>query len=342
MAHEIESTDRFGEVRSRGQRAWHGLGEELPAGLSAVQGFFRLGLGWLTEMVELVGKYTNPVTGETQEIPFPEHRGHLRLDNLTGLGVVGEGYKPVQNEQLAKFADALTGSMGGVELETAGSLRGGRRIFALVRLPKVIEVTDRDILKQYVLISNSHDGSSSFQVYPTLVRVVCRNTQRLSEIRDAHKGCAFRHTGDVGQKIQVARETLGIILNETERVEGMIMAMKAITLNQVETYSFMLDVFNATFGEVDSTSDDEAAKKAVARRDKVLAQWKANLENENQDLPGIRGTAWAAYNAITEYHDHQRGRFRPISETDSRIHSNLWGVSHRSKAIAFKAAMALA
>ena len=46
MAHEINATDVFGEVRARGERAWHGLGVELPTGLGAWEAFQQIGLGW--------------------------------------------------------------------------------------------------------------------------------------------------------------------------------------------------------------------------------------------------------------------------------------------------------
>jgi len=39
MAHEIRSSDRFGEVRANGQRAWHGLGVEIPEGIDTVAAF---------------------------------------------------------------------------------------------------------------------------------------------------------------------------------------------------------------------------------------------------------------------------------------------------------------
>jgi phage/plasmid-like protein (TIGR03299 family) len=332
VAHEITLSDRFGEVRKTGQRAWHGLGIEIEPGLTAVEGFKRIGLGWETELTPLT-TVVETANG-TIRIPLPDHQAHVRLDNLEILGVVGDGYQKIPNQDVAQFADALTGLQGGVEMETGGSLRGGRRIFALVKLPKLIEVTDQDILAQYILLCNSHDGTAAFQCYPTSVRVVCANTLRMSE-RDLGRGIKFRHTGDIQQKIAFAQQALGIVLKESERLEAMVKALRATNLTSSSTREMMLEVYNETFGAVDDTNP-----KSVERRDKIVGEWEANLSDERQMLDGIRGTAWAAYNAVSQWHDHERGRFRSVLESDSRIHSNLFGVSHRHKKVAFGAAMA--
>lgn len=334
MSHEITNSDAYGEVRSRGNRAWHGLGIEIPAGIGAEDGFERIGLGWDTELCPLTTVLETPEG--TIRIPLPEHQAHVRKDNRSVLGVVGSGYQQIPNKAMAQFADALVGLQGGIELETGGSLRGGRRVFALVRLPKVIEVTQQDILKQYVLLSNSHDGSAAFQVYPTSIRVVCANTLRWSE-RDAGRGIKFRHSGDIQQKIEFARQALGIVLKESERLESMARALRAVQLDTTSTKQYMLEVYHETFGKVDETDE-----KATQRRDKIVGEWIANLSDERQMLDGIRGTAWAAYNAISQWHDHERGRFRSVFESDARVHSNLWGTAHRAKKAAFDAALARA
>lgn len=339
MAHGITSSDSFGEVRSRGERAWHGLGLEIPAGLSAVAGFERIGLGWETELCPLYALFDED--GQQVRLPVKEFLAHVRKDNKDVLGVVGEGYQPIGNKELAEFCDALAGLDKAINIETGGSLRGGRRVFACVRLPRDIEVTNKDILQQYVVVSNSHDGSAAFSCYPTSIRVVCANTLRWSE-RDAGRGVKFRHTGDVRQKIEFARQALGIALGENERFAGMVMALKAVKLTAASTLEFMRTVYTETFGAIDEVSTEEVAVRARARREKIMGEWVKNLSDEAQTLPGIDGSAWAAYNAISQWHDHERGRFGGVDVSDARVHSNLWGVSHLAKKVAWKAALALA
>ena len=341
MAHEIESTDAFGEVQENGERAWHGLGVEIPNGVGAWDAFQQIGLDWETELCPLT---TVVETSQgTKRVPIEKHFAHVRKDTENVLGVVSEGYKPISNRELADFADALVGADAAVVTETAGSLRHGKRVFALVRLPKAIEVTDEDILNQYVLLSNSHDGSSAFQVYPTSVRVVCANTLRMSE-RDSIRGIRFQHTGAIDQKIHAARAALGVVLKSGEYFEEQVRALADRKLSKKEVDNYFVDVYTKTYRQVneDAAADgDETAQRQLERRKEVINEWEQNMEDRRQMLPGIKGTAWAACNAVTQWHDHDRGRMGPVKDSKSRVHSNLFGASHQSKRIAFNKALEL-
>lgn len=342
MAHEINKTDKFGEVRANGKRAWHGLGIELPEGMTAQEGFERIGLGWRTILAPVHA--TVDVMGadgpSTKVVELPKHRMHLRADTMEQLGMVSDEYKPFENQDLARFADALVGADATVQMETGGSLYSGKRVFALVKLPKSIEVAKGDILNQYILVGNGHGGFAAFSCYPTSVRVVCANTLRWSET-DISKGLKFRHTGDTADKLKQARYTLGLAMKETERFEAQVKALAAKNLTAAQMVAFMKSCFEENFGKVDEESKDETQVRFKEKRDETVGAWLANLENERQQIKGIRGTAWAAYNAISEWHDHERSHFRDIGQSDARVHSNLFGVSQKAKLKSFKNALSL-
>jgi phage/plasmid-like protein (TIGR03299 family) len=345
MAHEIEATDVFGEVRLHGQKAWHGLGVEINDGLRAWPAFQEIGLDWETELLPLVCQYKD-TDGKKKQFKVPTHAAHIRKDTMGLLGVVGSKYKPVSNKALAEFADILVEADQTVVVETAGSLRNGRQIFALVRLPQDIAVTDQDILQQYVLVRNSHDGSAAFQIYPTSVRVVCANTLRLSE-KDLSRGIQFQHTGDIKQKIGHARLALGLIMDEIKKFEAQVRVLAAKHVKQSEVAAYFRAVYDASFGvvpEVDETNPKDVRRfeKQIARRDGILETWGKNMDRDEQVMDGVRGTAWAAYNAVSFYHDHQRGRFLSVQESEGRVHSNLFGTSNDCKQAAFKEALVLA
>lgn len=329
MAHEITNVDSFGENR-KVERAWHGLGMELPEGATAHESFKQVGLGWSTELWE-VSKAKRP-DGTEVEVASPDARLHVRLDTNEVLGMVSEGYRPIGNMELAQFADMLAGEDKAVRCETAGSLRRGKRVFALVKLPKDIEVVDGDVLKNYVLVTNGHDGNSAFQVYHTSVRVVCANTLRMSE-RDAIKGARFAHTGNIAEKIEMARMALGIVVRQTEAFEQAARHLARIQMTEAKIDAYFGAVYEATVG-------DAEGDKAKAKRDEILAEWKSNLERADNAVPASRGTAWQALQAITFWHDHQRGRFQGVKQgSEGRIHSNLFGASAADKTKAFRFAM---
>ena len=102
MAHEITAADSFGETRLNGKKAWHGLGVEIPEGLTAVEGFNKIGLGWETELVPV-----QAVMADGSIVKDGDFKMHIRRDTKESLGVVGKDYKAISNQFLAEFADSL-------------------------------------------------------------------------------------------------------------------------------------------------------------------------------------------------------------------------------------------
>jgi phage/plasmid-like protein (TIGR03299 family) len=335
MSHEIHENDRFGYV---GQKAWHGLGQELPAGLDAQTAFEQLGIGWKTELLPVYAERLTP--DGIERIECSENKLHVRADNGQRLGMVSDGYQSFENMDLARFADMLAGEDAAVVVETAGTLYDNRRVFALVKLPQVVRATELDISHQYVLVSNGHGGHASFSVYPTSVRVVCANTLRYSE-RDVGRGLSFRHTGKFDDKVKAARVVLGTATKETERFQEKVTAMVNKHLTKEKLREFLEQSWEISFGKLKNLQGDSLIKM-TAKRDEQVAQWIRMTENERNGLDGIRGSVWSALNAVTEYHDHERGRFKEIGESAGRVHSNLFGVSSVAKQKTLRLALSLA
>jgi phage/plasmid-like protein (TIGR03299 family) len=323
MAHEIQ---KFGYV---GEKAWHGLGEQLPEGLTAEEAFRKLGIDWGTRLAPI-----HATVGDKQ-VPLDGFRAHIREDNHDVLGVVTDGYKPIENMDVARFADLLAGDDAAVSVETAGTLMKGRRVFALVKLPEVIRVTAEDIVDLYMLVSNGHGGFASFSAYPTSVRVVCANTLRWSEA-DAGKGVTFRHQGDIDGKIKIARAAMGLAQAETLRFREAVAKLVKTQMDAATARAFMEIAWDRAFG-IKISPESENYEKLRDKRSKEIERWMELFESPNQTLPGISGTAWAAYNAASEWIEHEKGRFEDGSP--ARNHSNLFGVSQVQKLRIFRAAL---
>lgn len=335
MAHGITSTDSFGEVRKNGKKAWHGLGMEIPEGLSAEDGFRQIGLNWETRL--------EPVYAEIlgNKVELKEHRVHVRQDTGDILGLVSDHYQKIDNLEMAKFVDALLGEDAALTLETGGSLYGGKRVFALARLPKTLEVVPGDVVKPYVCVSNGHGGFASFIGMVTEVRVVCRNTLTMAE-RDMSRGFKFRHMGNLDAKIAQARTLLGLANEQHLKFAEQAKALVNTDLSVGQIRDFMDAAWIRLFGELpDAVEQPEAHAKMAEKRNETIMQWLRNLENERNTLAGMRGTAWAAFNAITEWSDHQRGRFGAVADSEARAHSNLFGVSNVGKVKVLQQALSL-
>jgi phage/plasmid-like protein (TIGR03299 family) len=338
MAHLITTRDKFGFTGKR-KDIWHGLGTEMPEGLDAQTFFKQVGLDWLTEL--------QPVycTVGGVQVAVPNTQAHVRTD-ITGpdavLGLVSDGYKKLDNGDLARFADDLLGADQAASVSTAGSLLGGKRVFCLLRMPKDIKVVKGDVVETFICLSNGHGGFASFNVYPTSIRVVCNNTLTWSE-RDLARGIRFHHTGDLDAKLKQARVVMGLAVKEAEQFEKQVKALAATDLSHGQVVEFMEFAYNATFGKApDQKEQPEAYDRWVLRKKETMETWLANLENERQTIKGIKGTAWAALNAYTEWSDHNRGgAWMESRPADQRVHSNLFGVAAAAKKKVLRAALAL-
>lgn len=180
---------------------WHGLGRiimDAPASREALE---LAGLDWQVES-------RNIYSGTGAMIPG--YRANVRSTDDAVLGVVSDRYRIVQNEEAFQFTDDLLGE--GVTYETAGSLQGGKKVWMLARLPRKYLIAG-DQVEPYLVIFNSHDGSSGVKVAMTPIRVVCQNTLNLA-LNTAKRSWTARHTENVLFRVQDARETLQLDSNK--------------------------------------------------------------------------------------------------------------------------------
>ena len=177
MAHEIEVQNGKASFASFREPAWHGLGTVFTNEVTTA------------EMLDLANLYNWNVRLEDVETPThltsDKNYQYVLRTNPTNseqtdiLGVVGERYHVLQNEDLFSFGDLLLD--GGGRWETAGSLKGGRVVFGTVALERETILDPNgvaDVVKTYLLVNTSHDGSIAIQASVTPVRVVSANTQR--------------------------------------------------------------------------------------------------------------------------------------------------------------------
>jgi phage/plasmid-like protein (TIGR03299 family) len=233
MAHELESDKSFASFR---QPAWHGLGTVFEEEVSTKKMLELANLHeWNVHLEEVAipngfnsDKTYNYVTRTN---PFDRSQKDI-------LGVVGERYRILQNEELFDFGDALLD--GGGRWETAGSIKGGRQVFGSLALERetVLDPSGvSDKINTYLLVNTSHDGSIAIQASVTPVRVVCANTLNLAlgsgigRNRSVKQSYKIRHTQTAQGKIQAAREALGlanIYMDEFDKV-AQEMIQKEIT-----------------------------------------------------------------------------------------------------------------
>ena len=277
MAHGIQNDDSLFFV---GATPWHGMGVELPQLATAQEAIQAANLGWQVDKQPVI-----TAQGKTLADKFIT----VRSDTLEPLGVVGSQYTVLQNEHAFDFFDAVTQDPHGPKYETAGSLWNGRKVWMLAKMPEMMEVVPGDDVAPYILLSNSHDGSSAIRIQFTPIRVVCQNTLNMAHGGNG-KTFKVRHSGDVLLKVSQAQDALGIIRHTVAETLDLYRALvaKVPTKEQVET------VLTALF-------PDTKTDRAKLQRERVLSLAESGIGNGNSK---VRGTAWALYNGVTELVDH--------------------------------------
>jgi phage/plasmid-like protein (TIGR03299 family) len=260
---------------------------------------------------------------------YPGKFATVREDSGAPLGIVGRQYKIMQNEDLAKFGDALVDS-GEAKYETGGVMNGGATYFLSMELDHLEISVPRDpsALKMYLLLFTTHDGTRPVQFLLTRVRAVCKNTCDLAR-KGAVQSYRIKHTQSLDGRVAEARRALGIAFKATEldRQITEMLAGKHLAERQIR------EILEAAWPKVDENDEEETEKRAVGKA--------MDLYETSPNLEGIRGTAWGAYNAVTEFVDHEvtyRSRFGDA--TEHRAESLLFGDGHDVKERALRAAIA--
>jgi phage/plasmid-like protein (TIGR03299 family) len=261
---------------------WHTLGNELVNPATAREAIESAGLDY-TVAKKPMKEFVEP----NDAADVSDRWVTVRTDTGDVLGIVEDSYEPVQNRDAFTFFDNLVGADEAI-YETAGTLGKGERIWILAKLPGFIKVHGKDIVSKYLLLSNSHDGSSLVRVKLTPIRVVCNNT-----LTAALKGAGeinIRHTADAAEDMKQALSLLELTNSLYEQLDAVFNRMALTKISEKQ----LLDYVNALVPD-----NDEDNEKNQGIRKSCL-----ELHESGQGADLSRGTLWGAFNSVTEYTDH--------------------------------------
>jgi len=207
MAHDLNIENGKASMMYTGATPWHRLGTKLAQPATSKQAIQAANLNW-----RVIKKRLYAIDGG--EVLKSDKYAIVREDKwgkegCKVLGVVSDGYTPVQNSDAFDFFDSIVGN-GEAVYHTAGALGNGERVWILAKLPDDICVAGDDVVNKFLLLANAHDGTMSVQIKFTPVRVVCQNTLTQALSID-NIGIKIAHSRKVHNKLSVASETLGII-----------------------------------------------------------------------------------------------------------------------------------
>ncbi|WP_421326362.1 DUF932 domain-containing protein [Aeromonas veronii] len=315
MAHLIET------MAYTGQTPWHGLGNQLPEKQSLDIWQQAAGMDWTIEQSDVLYN----VTSDALNIrPFAMSKVLYRSDTLAPLSVVSKRYNVVQPHEVLHFYQDLV-QAGGFELETAGVLKGGRKLWALAKTGQDMKLNGGDTVKSYLLLATSCDGTLCTTAQFTSLRVVCNNTLQMA-LNDKADAIKVPHSTKFNP--EYVKEVLGLGLANWDLFQRNIHELSHRSVSPAEAILFFSDLIN------DPTGDD--GNIVLSRPTKKLQELYQGA-GMGSDLASAKNTAWGMVNAVTEYVDHHR---RARSQ-DNRLDSAWFGQGAQLKYHALEQALTL-
>lgn len=269
---------------------WNTVGTKVEGAFTAHEALEKGGLDWTVELKPV----TTTFNGKT--VVIPGKFAPVRTSDGRPLGVVGASYRPVQNIAALNFMDDIVGR-GEASYTTVGNLGNGSLIWMLAKIPT--SGTAVDPVERFLLMSTSHNGVSPVMLAAIDFRIWCAN-QIQAAIRKARNKFRIRHTTNVELKMAEARKAFDGSVHYFNEMDTIFEQLKGIKFTQSQLIELVTKVFGAPLD-----GEDERSKRQVNRleviQEKVVD---LSLTGMGTDLPGVKGTAWGAYNAVTEYLDH--------------------------------------
>jgi phage/plasmid-like protein (TIGR03299 family) len=311
MAHNLNFNNGVASFASRKEVAWHGLGKVVEA-MTSEEAIVLGGLDFEVEkrplyinsgdslVFEEAKQFKNINRRITQDsegnvssvyrknIIVPNQYATVRTDLDLPLGIVGERYHVIQNKEAFDFIDSIIGQ-GVADYETVGALGNGETVFITCKLKEEM-VINKDLIDKYLLVSMSHDGSSSIVVMFTPIRVVCNNTLTLA-LEGKNNKMTIRHTKSAKEKLELSKKVLGIVDRQTLTYKEAFGALSNITIYDKQLPDFIKQSFSLKPDEKGNFST-----KAENIVKSVINYYHNGVGQEN-----IVGTAWGAFNGVTGY-----------------------------------------
>lgn len=307
MAHEVETMAYAGEV------PWHGIGEPVLPDLSPEQMLEKAGCDWMVRLdpvcsVRADGKF-GPI--------IPGHKALVRESDDKFLSMVRDEWRPVQNATAFGFFAEFV-ERGEMEMHTAGSLKGGKRVWALAKIKDGgFKVNGKDPVESHLLFVNPHEYGRAIQILYTNIRVVCNNTMTLALKKGSVNQVSLHHRQEFNPDF--VKDVLGLA-HEKDRQLGEaaeFLASRQATQETLEKY----------FADVLGTKKSDGTPKRKVQKALEAMEVQPGFED-------TKYTFWGAFNAVTFLNKHIVGR-----SADARMTSNWLGANGRQNNLAFTKAL---
>jgi phage/plasmid-like protein (TIGR03299 family) len=276
-----------------------GIGKSIDAEMTPKEALQHAGLDWRVDQWPI-----SATDGKTRLL-IGENVANVRSDTNQCLAVVGKDYRPIQNQELAEFADAIA-SYRSVKCESAGMIKGGAKVWFLLSGASfdVGGNTGGDEVKPYILAINGHDGGQTLKIVPTTRRIVCNNMLPMIMKTDGRRAiyCA-RHSGDMKRKLSQAAEAISVYYGAVKDTRAAIETLVAKPISGAIQRQLFLDSYTRDFGAIPGNPQDDAQAKVKARAVAAFTAYDSRFQKESAQFGA---SVWIAVNAYTGWLQNDR------------------------------------
>lgn len=313
MAHLVETMAYINET------PWHNLGNQLSPNQPLEVWLQQAGMDWdiLSSPVHYLG--------QEQLRQFNDAKVLFRSDTNDALSVVSNRYQVVQPREVLEFYRDLV-DLGGFELETAGVLKGGKKLWALARTGQEVLLKGNDRVAAYLLLATACDGTLATTAQFTSVRVVCNNTLAIAT-SDCTGAIKVPHSTKFDA--DKVKQQLGIGITSWQRFVVDMRRLADKPVHPFEARRYLVELL----GDPDLPFHSQPNSKALNRVFDLFAG-----AGKGSTLASANDTAWGLLNAVTHFVDHER-RARSV---DNRLDSAWFGAGAAIKHKALEQALILA
>lgn len=293
---------------------WSEVGGAITPDMSIEQWQQKAGMNWSIDSYPV--EYAVPLSdGSLKTMHFKGQNVLYRSDNHEALSVVSDKYKPVQPTEVLEFFRDLIDE-NGFTIETAGTLRKGRRMWALAKTGKFGEVCKDDGVGGYLLLSTSCDRTLATTARFTTIRVICQNTLAYA-LKEKENMVSFSHLK------QFDHEAVKLQLRQAVQSFDSFMEMAKFLQKQRLSDSNAVEFVKklvSVRSQVKRVDYDLSQNRAFK---KIMDLFKGQAKGSNL----VGDSKWAMLNAVTEYVDHHA----PNRSQDARLDKAWFGSGERLK-----------
>jgi phage/plasmid-like protein (TIGR03299 family) len=273
-------------------KPWEGLGKDITGAITLQQALQNADLNFTVEPKQLF-------IGSGNDAKLVEgFKANVRSDNGALLGIVGNKYHIVQNQDAFNFYDGLVAN--GVTFETGGVTQDNKKSWLLGKLDGFNILGDNVI--PYLMFANSFDGSGSVSINVVMLRQVCSNGMTYI-IKDARFNWSIRHTASANDKLEIVDSTLKNSQRYIEAFNAKMELLEQVPISNTTVDGFVEYVFPMPTG---NEVTDRQVNNVETLRSNFL-----NIYNHAEDIDKFRGTAYGLYLGITDMASH----YAPLRDT---------------------------